>query len=925
MSIKAPEFLVYIKDKTSPEFEYKSNAVSIVRNGALYAVTYANGKSYNYTSESIKLYPLISTVDNVRIYINQVRHSSYDKVDDYGKYIVCRGERYRSLPMVRNSSVEIYPLNFDIRPTQSIIDYFKDIVQNSLPSAVDANYAEQTSANANEATSKIVKQTLENIDLQDSRSALFNYVNKSIVAPSQLPPNILYPFGCNESQKKAVEAAITNQFSIIEGPPGTGKTQTILNIIANLVAQNKTVAVVSNNNSAVFNVQEKLEKEKYGFLFASLGSSNNKKAFFNSLEPKTFDASFYMSEDDMQQAKTEMAFLQEKLNSCFDNRNKLAKLKVDLTDAEIEFEHLKKNQPFSAELMQEYDTAFRCQWSTAKVLELRKLISKTRFSILLIIRLIVQYLFFDIKNITKRIDKLGVYANHKFYELRIAELKAQICETSNWLEKNDAKGTLERHTNLSTQIFNGTLFNRFAHLNHIEFSQINYKSNFGEFIKRYPVITSSTVSLCSSAPRDFLFDYLIIDESSQADIVKSSLCLSKCRNAVIVGDSMQLSHIVDAQSIQINEQLMNKHDIDQPYNYVDESILDSLKLIFKNNIPCTLLREHYRCHPQIIGFCNKKYYNNELIVMTEGSDHPFKIIETNITGAQMNTNQRQVDETVRYIQDNFVENLPHVGVVSPYRDHANLLKRQLPKAVLADTIHKFQGGEKDAIIFNTVRGKITRFLDNPNLINVAVSRAKNQFVIVKPASMELSHGTNIGDLIRYICYINEPQKVITKGAICSVFDLLYKEYNDAFIEFIDENKNIKGSAAEVIIHKLLIEILSDTQYLSVDFVREYRLSDLVRDYSYLDKDEISFVKTSSRLDFLLYNKIDKAPILAIEVDGRTFHNDNKQQERDSKKNRVLEVLNLPLLRLSTDGHSEQERIIESLNLAMANSCVVNAQ
>ena len=54
-----------------------------------------------------------------------------------------------------------------------------------------------------------------------------------------------------------MKAALTNQISVIQGPPGTGKTQTILNIIANLLRDKKSVLVVSNNNSATENVLEK--------------------------------------------------------------------------------------------------------------------------------------------------------------------------------------------------------------------------------------------------------------------------------------------------------------------------------------------------------------------------------------------------------------------------------------------------------------------------------------------------------------------------------------------------------------------------------------------------------------------------------------------------------------------------------------------
>lgn len=91
----------------------------------------------------------------------------------------------------------------------------------------------------------------------------------------------IFSFGCNNSQYKAVKNAMENQISVIQGPPGTGKTQTILNIIANILMQGKTVQIVSNNNSATENVYEKLSSPRYklGFVAATLGSSKNKKLF----------------------------------------------------------------------------------------------------------------------------------------------------------------------------------------------------------------------------------------------------------------------------------------------------------------------------------------------------------------------------------------------------------------------------------------------------------------------------------------------------------------------------------------------------------------------------------------------------------------------------------------------------------------------
>ncbi len=64
----------------------------------------------------------------------------------------------------------------------------------------------------------------------------------------------------------------------------------------------------------------------------------------------------------------------------------------------------------------------------------------------------------------------------------------------------------------------------------------------------------------------------------------------------------------------------------------------------------------------------------------------------------------------------------------------------------------------------------------------------------------------------------------------------------------------------------------------------------------------------THVDFLLFNQMDKQPVLAIEVDGTGFHEaGSKQAERDIKKNSILEKCAVPLLRLRTDGSGEKRR------------------
>lgn len=86
--------------------------------------------------------------------------------------------------------------------------------------------------------------------------AYLNVETYGTPVPVQSAP--IFPFGCNRSQYKAVRNALENKMSVIQGPPGTGKTQTILNILANLLLEGKTMEIVSNNNSAVENVIGKI-------------------------------------------------------------------------------------------------------------------------------------------------------------------------------------------------------------------------------------------------------------------------------------------------------------------------------------------------------------------------------------------------------------------------------------------------------------------------------------------------------------------------------------------------------------------------------------------------------------------------------------------------------------------------------------------
>ena len=80
-----------------------------------------------------------------------------------------------------------------------------------------------------------------------------------------------------------------------------------------------------------------------------------------------------------------------------------------------------------------------------------------------------------------------------------------------------------------------------------------------------------------------------------------------------------------------------------------------------------------------------------------------------------------------------------------------------------------------------------------------------------------------------------------------------------------------------------------------------------------DEENKFFKNPNAHADFLVYNKMSRKPVLVIEVDGVSFHEQRKeQQERDAKKNGILEKAGIRLLRLKTNESDEEEKIKAAL-------------
>lgn len=122
-------FIIYLKNKSSLKFEYKSNVSTVLLVDKRYHITFSNGKSYNYGTDKVRYYPLISTRKNVRIYEAGKLNKKYNTVDNYGRYLIFRNEDNYSYSIENGADIEICDIKNNTAQAKSIIDYFKEILK----------------------------------------------------------------------------------------------------------------------------------------------------------------------------------------------------------------------------------------------------------------------------------------------------------------------------------------------------------------------------------------------------------------------------------------------------------------------------------------------------------------------------------------------------------------------------------------------------------------------------------------------------------------------------------------------------------------------------------------------------------------------------------------------------------------------------
>ncbi|MEN2470735.1 AAA domain-containing protein [Burkholderia sp. GS2Y] len=719
---------------------------------------------------------------------------------------------------------------------------------------------------------------------------------------------LIYPFGVNESQLAAVEQAFSAQVSVIEGPPGTGKTQTILNIIANILLRGQTVAVLSNNNAAVENVYEKLEKYSLGHLVAKLGNQNNRKDFFAGLPPLP------SSEPEPAPTLDEIQALLARLKQHLRDHNRAAQLQVELDELIVERRHLQQWQADSgvqaAASLEKYGLSPR---KSVDLMAYLAHLGEQRIRLKDRIELLLNFKIFRAAPFVQGDARLSVFhaLQMHYYDkaLQDKEAELQACRASL------ARGNF---TVLLEELKTASMRHLKQHLHGLpqiteSFDAKTYRKKFDDFVQRFPILGSGTHSIVNSIPPGAILDYVIIDEASLQGIVPGILALGCAKNLIVVGDNRQLAHIPVKLGLQAPA---------DAYDYERYSLLDSCIGVFKEALPRTLLKEHYRCHPRIIQFCNQQFYDNLLVPMTEDKgEAPLRLVVTaKGNHTRQNTNLRELDSLLKLLDE---EGEPvgldgdGRGFIAPFRAQVNLSDSRLPASFVKDTVHKFQGRECDEIVFSTVLDKKSYnqarkrldFVDDPRMINVAVSRAKHRFTLVTGDDVFTGSNGHIAALIRYVAYYAQDEQIV-RAPVVSAFDLLYREFDQSLARL---NARLRSEdsryRSEQIAAQLLREALSDPSCRALMYHGQVKLDQIASPSTPdLTQRERVFMARAS-CDFVIYFKVGKTPLGVIEVDGGS-HDRPDQAARDALKNGILAKSGIPILRLRTVESRIEERIVD---------------
>lgn len=573
------------------------------------------------------------------------------------------------------------------------------------------------------------------------------------------PARLVTPLPCNEAQTTVLRSAMTRRLTVATGPPGTGKSQLVANLVATAVTSGQTVLVASTNNEAVDEVWHRCEKLVPGSVVRT-GSARTRGVNYKETEAAALHALRTAPEavPNVPTAAMDVEVAVDHLSRVRQDHAHVARAERELRRAgEAREEHAAQLGCPVGELVNVLSELEQLDQLAGKA---RRLSGawfaggwrRNRFLKKLGLR---GYDGDPVGGCLALAGFAGAEANWRDAFGQVADVDDTALATT--------LNTAETAVQAASRIFLDATVRTNARSGRQRILSLlrardSDRSDWPAVKEALPAVPSWAVTSLSARrfPRDAaLFDLVVIDEASQCAIPHVLPLLFRARRALVIGDAMQLPHIAKIgperealirRKAGLRSHWLEKHRL----AYRRHSAFHAAERSAGGTL---LLDEHFRCHPDIAAVSNDLFYDGGLTVLTDTRDRPSlsrpPLIWSHVAGRATRPRHgsswvngeeiRKVVSSVRYL----LEQLPTeatIGVVTPFKPQAEELRNQLggfgEDRVRVGTVHTFQGGERDVMVFSLVAGEgmhpgaVSWVSCQLNLWNVAITRARTHLIMV---------------------------------------------------------------------------------------------------------------------------------------------------------------------------------------------------
>lgn len=675
------------------------------------------------------------------------------------------------------------------------------------------------------------------------------------------------PLSLSDSQLQVVKNIDNSKFVAVQGPPGTGKSQTIVNLVAHLVANGKTVLVASRMDKAVDVVAERLNDLGASHMALRAGRLNYQRQLSEELNNLLAQNNSDLDDDIEDILLVDTKDMKDHLDMLKNMENKsetIIKLEKNWHDKLEEVEEqekiLGKKEYIKKTLKKgEIDMVAGIIKVLEHNMEKAGFISKiANFTSLGQLKKILSLKDFDVNYET--IGKLKQELEFANMEWSLRKIEADIQKTGNLHMLAEQIRTMKRkQKSLATNILKNKRREALKELlrdeNKRRRLKVHAKSlvanrkrlqtnileeeDFRPLLEAFPCWCVTTYAVSDSLPlKPGMFDVAIIDEASQCDIASCFPILFRAKRAVIVGDDKQLPHLSFLEKAK-EQSFLSQYGIPDKYQLMwrfrTNSMFDLADYYSMNSV---MLDEHFRSLPPIINFSNHEFYNDRIRVMRKDKpdENVLELVEV-VDGKvdfDATRNLPEIEALVKRLHEIIIEderknpdNPVTVGIISPFRAQVEQLKVSVSK-VLSDymikkhqieigTAHTFQGDERDimmiswAVADNSYTQSLM-FMQKANLFNVAITRGRNKvinFVSRNPRELPDGHFRNY---VSYMQNYQDKKQAVLSGEIDENIykNSLEREVADKIRELdhrVVAGAEIAGLSADLLVDdKFVIEI-----------------------------------------------------------------------------------------------------------------------